>query len=80
MPSETRNYSNSGILFRNTKKQKSTDPDTKGDADVDGIKYWVNGWTHVDKNGNKYLTFRLTKKTSRNPNVKNSNDVSPYGV
>jgi hypothetical protein len=80
MPSESRNYTNSGILFRNTKKQKDKDPDTKGDADVEGIKYWVNGWTHVDKNGNKYLTFRLTKKTSRNPTEKKAIDATPYGV
>jgi hypothetical protein len=71
---------NSGILFRNTRKQKQKDPDTTGDADVDGVQYWVSGWTNIDKNGNKYLTFRLTKKTSRNPNVKNSKDLTPFGV
>jgi hypothetical protein len=80
MSPETRNYTNSGILFRNSRKQKDTDPDSKGDADVEGVKYWVSGWTHTDKNGNKFLTFKLTKKTTRNPPTRNSNDVSPYGV
>jgi hypothetical protein len=80
MPAETRNYTNSGILFKNTKKQKDTDPDTRGDADVEGIKYWVSGWTHVDKNGNKFLTFKLTKKTTRNPREKRAMDATPYGV
>jgi hypothetical protein len=80
MPTNTRSYNNSGILFKNRRKQKEKDPDTEGDADVEGIKYWVCGWTHIDKNGNKYLTFKLTRKTTRNPPAKHSNDVSPYGV
>jgi len=62
-------YNNSGILFKNKDKQKDTDPDSKGDCDVEGIKYWVSGWTHLDKNGQKYLTFKLYKKTSRQPDL-----------
>jgi hypothetical protein len=65
--SSERQYNNSGILFKNFKKTREDDPDCVGDADCQGIKYFLKGWTHIDKNGEKYITFTMTRKATRNP-------------
>jgi len=63
---------NSGVLFKNDKKEEPTHSDYRGDADVEGITYWVNAWIneYTDKHTGekrKYLAFTLKRKTVRNP-------------
>jgi uncharacterized protein (DUF736 family) len=49
-----------GVLFRNTDKQRDTHPDYKGQATVDGQRYWINAWIKTAKSGKKYMSLSLT--------------------
>jgi hypothetical protein len=51
-----------GILFKNLKKEKPTHSDHYGLMRVGGKRYWMNGWVHIDKNGNPYLALRFKPK------------------
>jgi hypothetical protein len=44
---------NTGMLSPNTSKEKPTHPDFKGQLNVDGVEYWISGWTRVAKEGSK---------------------------
>lgn len=49
---------NSGVLFKNLDKQEGDKfPHAKGRAKIGGIEYWVNAWTKLDKNNQKYQTL-----------------------
>lgn len=63
---------NQGILFEN-KKEKDTQPDFKGELNVDGKILRLAVWKKVSKNGNKYLSVMVdsedkpkTKKEQEN--------------
>ena len=49
---------NSGVLFRNDKGDNDKRPDYKGNAEVDGVKYWVSAWVKENDRG-KFLTMRF---------------------
>ena len=52
--------SNSGALFRNTRKELDTHADyTGGWTDANGVEYYLSAWLNEDKNGNKYFKLRL---------------------
>jgi hypothetical protein len=42
---------NSGSLFSNDRKEKDSHPDFKGTAMIDGVVYWVSGWTKHGQRG-----------------------------
>ena len=55
---------NSGALFRVPDEDKKTEkwPDMKGDVLIDGVKWWISGWTRTsEKTGKKYLSLALRK-------------------
>lgn len=37
---------NKGAIWKNTDKQKDTQPDFKGSIDVEGVEYFLNAWNH----------------------------------
>jgi len=51
-----------GALFKNLKKEKETHPDYKGDATIEGKRYWVNAWVNASKKGTKYFSLRFSEK------------------
>ncbi len=55
--------SNRGVLFKNDRKEKDTDPDYKGSyMNADGADHWLNAWLAKDKNGNTYMRVSTKAK------------------
>jgi hypothetical protein len=42
---------NSGVLFKNDKKETGNQPDYKGNITVDGQSYWLSAWIKEGKSG-----------------------------
>lgn len=52
---------NSGVLFRNDRKEKETHPDYKGQATVDGVDMWVSAWVKEGAKG-KFMSMSFQPK------------------
>ena len=69
---------NSGVLFRNDKKDKETSPDYKGNITVDGVEYWLSAWIKEGKNG-KFMGLAVNPKDAQppasNPRKVSSKDI-----
>ena len=55
---------NSGVLFKNEKREKDSHPNATGHAMIDGVEYWVSAWTKDGKNG-KFQSLSFKKKEER---------------
>jgi hypothetical protein len=53
---------NSGVLFKNDKKQKDSHPDYTGNALIDGREFWISAWLKTGKNGGKFFSFAFKPK------------------
>jgi ribosome modulation factor len=42
---------NTGIVGKNTKKEKDTHPDITGSINVEGKEFWLNGWKKERNDG-----------------------------
>lgn len=62
-----REYNNTGTLWKNHKKEQEGDRDCNGDAVIDGVQYYVSGWTRKKKNGEKYVRLFFSKKKVQHP-------------
>lgn len=61
---------NSGAVFKNDRKTEDRHPDYKGDAEVDGKKFWVSGWIktagpNAKNPGSKFMSLAFTPKDSK---------------
>ena len=52
---------NSGVLFKNDKKETEKHPDYKGNITVDGKDYWLSAWVKEGKGG-KFMGLALSPK------------------
>lgn len=55
------NNNNSGAIYRN-KKEKESQPDYTGNAQLDGKTYRLAGWLNKSKSGNTYLRLLFTEQ------------------
>lgn len=58
---------NTGLLAKNTRKEKENHPDYSGSVNVEGVEYWLSGWIRVGREGSKlagqkYFSLALTPK------------------
>ena len=53
---------NRGVLFRKEDKKSERHPDMDGNLNVDGVEYYLNGWTKTAKNGKKFLSLSIKPK------------------
>jgi hypothetical protein len=57
---EYQHKENTGTMFRNDKREKDSEPEYKGSANIDGRDYWVSSWINETKAGVKYMKFSFT--------------------
>lgn len=55
---------NSGVLFKNDKKETPKHPDYKGNVQVDNKDYWIAAWIKQGNKG-KFMSLAFTPKTDR---------------
>jgi hypothetical protein len=53
-----------GVLFKNERRTTDNHPMYKGEAQIDGKKYWLAAWARDGRDGNKFmsLSFELAEK------------------
>lgn len=54
---------NSGLLFRNERKEQPSHADYEGTAMVNGQEYWMNAWIKDGKKG-KFMSFSFRPKAT----------------
>ena len=52
---------NSGVLFKNDKKETQNHPDYKGNITVGGQDYWLSAWIKEGKSG-KFMGLAVSPK------------------
>jgi len=53
--------SNRGVLFKNERKETEKHPDLSGSININGVDHWLNGWSKVSQNGNKFISLSIGK-------------------
>lgn len=54
---------NRGILGRNDRREKDTQPEFTGQINVEGVDYWLNGWVKERKDGSgKFFSLSVKRK------------------
>ena len=53
---------NSGAIFPAREKKTEKHPDMTGSLNVDGVEYYVSGWTKVSQKGQKFLSLSVSPK------------------
>lgn len=44
---------NTGLMYRNERRQNDRQPEFTGTVNVDGVEYWLSGWVKEGKPGGK---------------------------
>lgn len=53
---------NRGALFKNSRKEKDSQPDYRGSLNVGGTDYWISSWLQTSKAGDKYMSLSVQPK------------------
>jgi hypothetical protein len=53
---------NSGVLFKNDKKQTENSPDYTGALDCGGVEHFISGWIKTAKSGTKFMSLSIKPK------------------
>lgn len=52
-----------GIISKNSNKKDDKHPDIKGQCEIDGVQYWVDGWQKTrNSDQGKFYSLRFKRK------------------
>jgi hypothetical protein len=57
---------NTGVLFKNDRKEKPNHPDYKGQMNVDGTEFWLSAWIKDGRDG-KFMSIAIKPKEEAQP-------------
>ena len=74
----TYDNTNRGVLRTNDKKHKDTQPDWRGEINVNGQEYWLSGWIKDHPNmGGNYYSLSVTPKDKAIQDAKQAVQETP---
>jgi uncharacterized protein (DUF736 family) len=73
------NKENTGAIFKNTKKEKETQPDYKGTINVDGVEKEIALWIRTSQKGTTYMSAAISNPYNPQPTSENTNGTKPVG-
>lgn len=69
---------NSGVLFKNDRKQKDTDPAYTGSyTNSDGVEHYLSAWINQDGNGKTYMKLKTSLKSDHQNQSSQSTPPQP---
>lgn len=71
-----------GIISKNDRKTDDKHPDIKGQCEIDGIDYWIDGWMKPrNSDGGKFYSLRFKRKDAapQKPAAKPAGRPAPAG-
>lgn len=55
-----------GIISRNETKADEKHPDIKGQCEINGVQYWIDGWARTRKSdGGKFYSLKFKQKDTK---------------
>lgn len=69
---------NTGALFKNTRRTTPTQPEWNGSANIEGVEYWMNAWVKESKkDGSKFFSISYRRKEEAAPAPRRSPAPAP---
>ena len=66
---------NSGVLFKNDKREEDWQPEYTGSIDVGGVQYWISAKLRTSQKGTKFMSLKVKPKDVQTEYVRGSQDA-----
>lgn len=70
---------NRGQIWKNDRKEKDTHPDYTGDANIDGVEYWISAWRRDPDANPKAPALRFSFKSKEESNGQSNQSQAAPG-
>lgn len=67
-----------GSLFANTNKNKESQPDYRGDFQINGEIYEIAGWTKTSRNNERFMSLQIKPKESQQQSKGGNDDAEAF--